>query len=355
MKFTNLRVRLLAVLGGATVASLAVAACGSDPATSSTGSADAADDRADGAGDELATARDSSVSDTSVTDSAGDELPPTIRRPFLVGSSMRSARGEARDDWSSALSGDSASGDALLSAITRRELARVWLADALEEHASVAAFARFTMLMLSVGAPPELVVASQRASLDEVNHARDCFALANRYGDGATGPGALDVHDSIGPMSLADLAALTAEEGCVGETLGAALATEQLALVTDPVARRVLARIAKDEARHAELAWRFVAWAVAEEQRGSLGAAGVLASVTSAVHHAVRSTRAMTIRPCVADLEHWHAHGRVTCAEAREASERAVVEVVLPCLAALSRGPLRSGASERTACSHLRG
>ena len=346
MRSSDLRVRLLAVIGATTVASLGMAACGSE-STSSSQAGDAADEQhADGARDDgpgNPFDKDASRPEASATDSAGDELPISIRRPFLVGSSMRSARSEARDDWSASLPEDAA-GDRSLSAVTKRELARVWLADALEEHASVAAFARFTMLMLSVGAPPDLVVASQRASLDEVNHARDCFALAQRYGAIAVGPGALDVHDSIGPMSLADLAALTAEEGCVGETLGAALAAEQLALVTDPAVRRVLSRIAKDEARHAELSWRFVAWAVAEERRGSLGAAGVLAAVTTAVDHAVRATRAMAIRPCLAELADWHGHGRVTCAEAREAGERAIVDLVLPCLAALGAGSARHAA-----------
>jgi hypothetical protein len=100
----------------------------------------------------------------------------------------------------------------------------------------------------------------------------------------------------------------------------------------------------RDEARHAELSWRFVAWAVAEERRGALGAAGVLAAVTRAIAHAVRATRAMEIRPCVADLAAWHAHGRVTCAEARDAGEHAIVELVLPCLAKL--GELRASAAE---------
>jgi hypothetical protein len=347
-------VRLLAVMGGATVASLAVGvgACGSESSTSSE-PADAANERTDarsgdGSGDELTITADASGSDTSTNDATG-EASMSIRRPFLVGSSMRSARSEAREDWAASHESLGVAEDAALDAVTRRELARVWQADALEEHASIAAFARFTMLMLSVGAPPELVVASQRASLDEVTHARDCFALAQRYGASAVGPGALDVHDALGPMSLADLAALTAEEGCVGETLGAALATEQLAYATDPRARRVLARLVRDEARHAELSWRFVAWAVAEERRGALGAAGVLAAVTRAIDHAVRATRAMEIRPCVADLAAWHAHGRVTCAEAREVGERAITEIVLPCLRRLAqvRAPATEAAHAR--------
>jgi hypothetical protein len=267
--------------------------------------------------------------------------PPSPRRPFLVGASMRSAPARVRGDWSSARVVEIADGDApAIDALTSRELAKAWLSDGLEEHASIAAFARFSMLLLSVAAPPELVAASQRASLDEIAHARDCFALARRFGARDAGPGALEVHDAMGagPRSLADLAALTVEEGCVGETLGAALAGEQLALAGDAETRRILARIVRDEARHAELAWRFVAWAVAEERRGSPDAAGVSAAVASAAAHAIAATRAMEIRPCMADLDAWHAHGRLTCAEARVASERAIVDVVLPCLAAIGAG-----------------
>lgn len=110
--------------------------------------------------------------------------------------------------------------------------------------------------------------------------------------------------------------------------------------------KRILGRLVHDEARHAEVAWRFVAWAVGEERRGSLGAGGVTSAVVRAIEHAVAATRAMTIRPCTAELDAWHAHGRLTCAEAREASERAIVDVVLPCLDRLVLvAPARGGAA----------
>jgi hypothetical protein len=54
----------------------------------------------------------------------------------------------------------------------------------------------------------------------------------------------------------------------VGETVAAIEAAEQLAHASDPVVRSVLSRISEDETRHAELAWRFVAWAL--EQQPSL-------------------------------------------------------------------------------------
>lgn len=248
----------------------------------------------------------------------------TVRRPFLVGKDLRSAQGAERDDWSTPLAKVE-----LPHARTQQFLAEVWLKDALEEHASVAAFARFTMLLLSVGAPPDLIAASQRASLDEVKHARDCFALAKRYGSSAAGPDTLDVRGAVLPLSLAQLVDLAVEEGCVGETLGALLAKEQRALATDTEVARVLARLERDEARHAELAWKFLAWAI---QRGGQ-------DVRDAAERAfTRSAQAIAAMPVVdyhVDLELWHAHGRVTCAEARALSQRALREVVAPCWRAL--------------------
>jgi hypothetical protein len=212
---------------------------------------------------------------------------------------------------------------------TSEMLAASWLKDGLEEHASVAAFARFTMYLLSVGAPPELIVLSQRASLDEVQHARACFALARRYGGHSVGPAALEVSDSLAKLSLAEIAALTVAEGCVGETLGALLAEEQLARTSDPEVRRILTRIAKDEARHAELAWKFLSWAIAR------GGAEVAQAAERAYAATVRELERMPIVDYGVDLDVWHAHGRATCAEAREVSRRGIEGVVAPCLAAL--------------------
>jgi hypothetical protein len=168
---------------------------------------------------------------------------------------------------------------------TARWLAETWLKDALEEHASIAAFARFTMHLLSVGAPPDLVLGAQRASIDEIHHARLCFALAGRYAGTLHGPGPLSLRDAVPEASLADVAALAAEEGCVGETLGAALAREQLSVARDPEVVRALRKIVRDEARHAELAWSFVRWAVLR------GGNDVRRVVADRIHAATRAAR----------------------------------------------------------------
>jgi hypothetical protein len=332
----DLRARIFAVIGATTVAPLAAAACGSEAGTSSSGGsttdaggdADARADAAPGFGSDASP--DAAPSDAS-NDADEDARPPTVRRPFLVGASLRSAAKIARDDWA----GSHDMHPTQIDDDTRAELARAWLEDGLQEHASIAAFARFTMLLLSVGAPPELVAASQRASIDEIAHARDCFALARRYGREAVGPGPLEVHDALGPASLVEIAALAAAEGCVGETVGVAVATEQLALAADPGVRRALERIVRDETRHAELAWRFAAWCVAEERRGRGDARGALRAIEGAVLRTAEETRAMEIRPRRVDPVAYRAHGRLACAEARAAAVAAIDDVVLPALAAL--------------------
>ncbi|HEY3817727.1 MAG TPA: ferritin-like domain-containing protein [Polyangiaceae bacterium] len=326
-----------------TIVSAAMAACGSSPRSPAEAADAGPDARADSAlagedaASDAATASDVAVSDGPPVSEAGCEagtmlgpdggcMPISVRRPFLVGASMRSAAARPRGDWTSGV----AESTGRLDERTRARLAQVWLADALEEHASVAAFARFTMLLLAVGAPPELAVQSQRASIDEVRHAELCFALAARYAGRAYGPTHLSLEGALRPMSLAEVAALTSQEGCVGETLGAALAHEQRSHATDAQARRALARIARDEERHAALAWEFTRWAVLQ------GGDGVRDAVSHAVDGAIRGTLAAEVRTYDdVDPAAWHAHGRVTCAEAREVAVLAIERVVRPALGAL--------------------
>jgi hypothetical protein len=321
----HLRLRLLTVMGlsALTAAPVSLIACGAR-----TGlpvwelEADAGLD-ADEPETSLIDAPDAEPDVTDIPDAEPDVMM-TIRRPFLVGASLRKASIVPRDDWGGALAPAPA-----LDPRTRAHLALAWADDGRDEHASIAAFARFTLLLLSVGAPPRLVAASQRASLDEIRHARDCFAFAARYGDRAVGPSALVVHDSLGLASLVEIAALAAQEGCLGETIGVALVEEALAGARDPEVVESLTRIHRDEMRHAELAWRFARWAI------ETGGAPVRSAVERAIHEAIVETRRTPIRDYGIDDDAWRAHGRLTCREARATSERAIREVILPCLDAL--------------------
>lgn len=177
-------------------------------------------------------------------------------RPLLVDGLPRYAPVTSNGDWTRALSPL-----AEISPAQRRRLAHDWSRDATLEHASVASFARFTRDLLALGAPSELVRASLQAGLDEIDHARRCYALASRYAGCPVGPGALDASDAAPTDDAVGIATRALVEGCIGETIAAVVAAETLAVTTDPEARDALASIACDEAAHAELAFRFIAWA----------------------------------------------------------------------------------------------
>jgi hypothetical protein len=99
----------------------------------------------------------------------------------------------------------------------------------------------------------------QRAALDEVEHARLAFTLASRFAGRPVGPGPLRTADLDLDRPLAAFVAALVQEGCVGETLGAAEA-ELLAEHADPRLAARLLEVAADETRHAALAWRTLRW-----------------------------------------------------------------------------------------------
>jgi hypothetical protein len=131
------------------------------------------------------------------------------------------------------------------------------------EHASIAAFARFSLQLLALGAPPDLVAAAAAAMADETRHAELCFELASRYGARDCGPGPLALEGAFEAVDLGSIVELVLEEGCIGETSAALEARWAAEAASEPPVREVLERIAADEERHAALAFRFVAWALA--------------------------------------------------------------------------------------------
>jgi len=180
-------------------------------------------------------------------------------RPFLVLAEQRLPPVTHRGDW---LERTAPRVDHLTFS-ERAELERHWTMLGQMEHASIAAFARFSLQLLSLGAPPELVEACTQALADETAHTKLCFGIASAYAGRAIGPGPLDVSDSLNVTSLRDIVDLVIAEGCFGETGAALEALDAAATATDPVIVAAYTRIASDEQRHAELAFRFVRWALA--------------------------------------------------------------------------------------------
>jgi hypothetical protein len=186
-------------------------------------------------------------------------------RPFLVDGQPRVASVGAGSSWNEGVAGFVASEP--LSNESARRIARHWLDNALMEHASIAAFARFSLELLALAAPASLVEESTRAMADEIRHAKLCFSLARRYDAEDVAPGPLDMTGALGTVELLDVVERAILEGCIGETTAALEAGWAADAATDPVVREVLQAIAEDEARHAALAFRFVAWAAQRDER----------------------------------------------------------------------------------------
>jgi hypothetical protein len=247
-------------------------------------------------------------------------------RPFMVGGKQRDAGSERREDWLAA--GLAAAPE--LDAATRLALADAWLADARLEHASIASFSRFLLHLLGLGAPAVLVERAQAAIQDEIRHARLCFSLASRYAEQPLGPGRLELTGSAESRSLAEAAADAVTEGCVGETLAALDANDRHAVSSDPDARAALEIIRIDESAHAELAWSFVQWAIAQ------GGAPVRRAVAAAFEQAQAKLNSDTTEPLgEIEVAAWHAHGRLTPAESLRRQRAAFREVIVPCSLAL--------------------
>ncbi|MEI9937251.1 MAG: hypothetical protein WDO69_08485 [Pseudomonadota bacterium] len=184
---------------------------------------------------------------------------PVCGRPFLIAESPRMAPVEARADWLDATLAPNPSG---LTPVQRAQLAAHWARLGQMEHASIAAFARFNLQLLSLGAPSALIEACNRALADETAHTRLCFALASAYGGAALGPARLDVEHCFEGTSLTAIAKLVLREGCLGETVASLEALAAAEIATDPAVKQALTRIAKDELSHAELAFAFLRWAL---------------------------------------------------------------------------------------------
>jgi hypothetical protein len=160
------------------------------------------------------------------------------------------------------------------------------------EAASVPAFERLVVELSEHGAPAELIAAASAAADDERRHAAAIGAQAQRFGAEVAAV-------ELAPARARPLVALAREnavEGCVHETWAALLAMHQAKAAEDPAVREVMAGIAADETRHAELAWAIDAWL-----RTRLSAAEV------AEVEAARVTAAARLRP-EAETPETHVH-----------------------------------------------
>ena len=182
-------------------------------------------------------------------------------RPFTVeGAARLAASGAHSGGWSDAAAADTTQPPQQL----RRRIADRWAQLGRMEHASVGSFARFSLELLALGAPPALLSEAAAAMADEVRHAQACFGLAETLGGEPVGVGALNVRGCLAHIDQTiDVHAIFTSlfaEACVAETVAAAQAERALAAAVEPAVRLALAEIVADEARHAAYGWRCAKW-----------------------------------------------------------------------------------------------
>jgi hypothetical protein len=143
------------------------------------------------------------------------------------------------------------------------------------------------------------VAAANQAALEEIEHAKICFAIAARLGEADVGPAPLSLDGMVISTDLASVAFEAAAQSCVGETV-AGLALARASELCAPDLAPLLAKMAEDELGHAAFGWKLIAWAC------EAGGARVRERVREAL--VVGDYQV----PFVGDVETWHRDGRLT-------------------------------------------
>lgn len=245
------------------------------------------------------------------------------------------------DAWASADGGDGEIdlGEVLageeIGAGVRAELAAQWRENGRTEHASVAAFARLTLDLVALGAPPALVAAAQRDALDEIRHAELCFSLARAIDGKSEGPGPFPAAarartvSRVRSVALAELAVDSLVDGALHEGVSARIVARLARRAVDPTIRAILRDIARDEGRHSAHGWDVVRFCLAE---GGAPVAHALASAARMLP--ARMTTELPPDAAAGGWERWGIMGSALEAaeyqDARASVARRVSELVAP-------------------------
>ena len=152
----------------------------------------------------------------------------------------------------------------------RSALAGQWRQNARTEHASVAAFARLSLDLMGLGAPPALIAGANRDALDEIRHAELCFSLARAFDGAPTGPAPFPEPQRVRTLprlrrlALAKLAVDSLIDGALHEGVSARIAAQLARRGAETQVLALLKEIAADEGRHSAHGWEVVSWCLIE-------------------------------------------------------------------------------------------
>ena len=208
----------------------------------------------------------------------------------------------------------------------RDALAQQWRENGRTEHASVAAFAKHSLSLVALGAPPRLIADAQRDALDEIRHTELCFSLARALDGVSASPAAFPEAQSPEALpasravALAQLAVHSLIDGALHEGVSARIIAKLARRAEVETIRQVLLEIAADEGRHASHAWDVVRFCLDE------GGAPVLAALDGALLTLPHSMSSPL--PPAAEGGSWERFGIHGAALERDEYEKARSELV---------------------------
>lgn len=182
---------------------------------------------------------------------------PQLNRPRHLGGSSQSVYAQAMHE------------------ATRWKAADAWELAAQSEHASVASFSRHLLELMAVGGvPPGILEGAATAAADEVRHTSVSLKVASLLRQSSEAdskvPGPL--MPLVGDVpSLSDLAIAVMREGCIEETVSAAMAVASVYASNSDLgeegpalaaAQAAVRDIAREESAHSQLAWETLRWAL---------------------------------------------------------------------------------------------
>ena len=216
-------------------------------------------------------------------------------------------------------------------------LADQWRENGKTEHASVAAFARLTLDLMALGAPPSLVAAANRDALDEIRHTELCFSIARSLDGKSVSPGPFPQAQRVATLprsptfALAKLAVDSLVDGALHEGVSARIIAKLAQRCEVTAIRAALKEIAADEGRHAAHGWAVVAWCLHE------GGRPVGDALLGAIRTLPREMRSQLPAPAAdGGWESWGIHGHRLESEEYAAALDHVVHRVQAGVAALS-------------------
>jgi hypothetical protein len=212
-----------------------------------------------------------------------------------------------------------------------------WRENGRTEHASVAAFARLTLDLMALGAPPNLIAAANEDALDEIRHTELCFSLACALDGTSVSPGPFPEAQRVTTLprsrklALAKLALDSLVDGALHEGVSARIIAKLARRCEVPAIFAALKEIAADEGRHSAHGWAVVEWCLDE------GGRPVGEALLGAIHALPKQMNSHLPKAAAEGRwERWGIHGHVLEAVEYDAALASVIRRVQAMVAAPS-------------------